>query len=67
MVFRTGVLLTRRYRMPADDSLKVFCGSYHSSGAQGNRVASLQHSAEHLNGAKPHSDMKGCPSSINLH
>lgn len=49
--------------MPADDSLKVFSGS----GAQGNTVASLQHSAEHLNGAKPHSDLKACPSSINLH
>lgn len=53
--------------MPADDSLKVFFGSFQGSGAQGNIVAFLQHSAEHLNGAKPHSDLKGCPSSINLH
>lgn len=53
--------------MPADDSLKVFFGSFQGSGAQGNIVAFLQHSEEHLNGAKPHSDLKGCPSSINLH
>lgn len=25
--------------MPADDSLKVFCGSFQGSGAQGNTVA----------------------------
>lgn len=53
-----------RCRVPAG-ALKATCGTFHGSGTWGNAVVSLQHSAGHLNGAKPRGDLKGCPSSIN--